>query len=150
MRLSILIMILFLSLAGCGAEEPKPDNTEWQVSPMFKSGAYPVIGQEGKLGFIYDDTEATRFYPNKKQKYMWHFWGKPEELQGPVKIIGISKEREAHVIVFEEEAVGEPNNGADAHNPSMMSLPSSGFWRLEVYIGEKLFGNVIVEVHEGK
>jgi hypothetical protein len=29
-----------------------------------------------------------------------------------------------------------------------MSLPSSGFWSLDAYIGEKLFGTVIVEVHE--
>lgn len=150
MRLSILIMILSLTLTGCGAEEPKPDNTEWKVSPLFKSDGNTMIGQEGRVGFIYDDLEVSRFYPNKQQKYMWHFWGTPEELKGPLKVIGISKEREAHVIVFEADAVGGPNNGADAHSPSMMSLPSEGLWRLEVYIGEKLFGNVIVEVHERK
>jgi hypothetical protein len=79
---------------------------------------------------------------------MWHFWGTPAELQGSLKITGTSKETGETITVFEADATGQPNNGADAHNPSMMSLPSPGLWQLEVFIGEKLFGSVVVEVHE--
>ena len=130
--------------------EPKPDNTEWKVSPLFKSGAYTMIGQEGRLGFIYDDLEVSRFYPHKVQKYMWHFWGKPEELKGKLKVVGVSKETGEQITVFETQALGGANNGADAHTPSGMSLPSSGLWRLDAYIREKYFGSVVVQVHERK
>jgi hypothetical protein len=92
MRLVVIVMLLLLSLAGCVTEKPAPENKEWKVSPLFRSGTYTMIGQEGRLGFIYDDGEVDRFYPNKKQKYMWHFWGKPEELQGSLKVMGKSKE----------------------------------------------------------
>ncbi|WP_246358977.1 hypothetical protein [Paenibacillus phytorum] len=101
------------------------------------------------MGFIYDHSDATSFYPNKKQKYMWHFWGKSEELQGPLKVTG-SNEAGEHITVFEAKGVGGPNNGADAHMPSLMSLPTPGYWRLDAYFGEKLFGSVVVIVNEKK
>jgi hypothetical protein len=150
MRFLLSIIFIAVFLTGCAAEEPKFENMEWQVSPLFKVSSYTMIGQEGRIGFIYDDMEVTRFYPNKEQKYMWHFWGGPEELQGPLKVTGTSKESGEQITVFKAIAVGGANNGADAHNPSQMSLPSPGLWRLDAYIGEKLFGSVVVEVHEQK
>ena len=140
----ILIAVLFL-LAGCSAEN---ENKDWKVSHLFKSSAYTMIGQEGRLGFIYDDGEVVRFYPNKKQKYMWHFWGEPEELKGLLKVTGTNQETGKFITVFEDRGLGGPYNGADAHVPSLMSLPSPGLWELDAYIGEKLFGSITVQVHD--
>lgn len=152
MRLTILSLILLLALTGCGSsEEPKSENVKWKVSPMFKSGAYMMIGQPGRIGFIYDDQEVSRFYLQKEQKYMWHYWGTKEELQGPLRIMATSKETGEQITVL-EAAMGPAgsNNGADAHHPSLMSLPSPGLWRLDVYMAEKYFDSVVVEVHERK
>lgn len=146
----IVLMAVLLLIAGCSAEKPIPENKDWKVSQLFKSGAYTMIGQEGKLGFIYDDSEVVRFYPNQTQKYMWHFWGKPEELQGSLKVKGISKETGEKITVIEDLELVGPNNGADAHTPSQISLPSPGLWRLDTYIGEKLFGSITVQVHDQK
>jgi hypothetical protein len=144
----IFVLSLFLVLTGCNTEKLSSENTEWKVSAMFKSGAYTMIGEKDRLGFIYDDSEVTRFYPNKKQKYMWHFWGEPDELIGKVKIIGTSKETGREITVLEAGGLAGPNNGADAHMPSTMSLPTSGLWRLNAYIGEKYFGSVVMKVYQ--
>lgn len=145
-KIAGVFFILLIILSGCTTDS---ENKEWEVSPLFKSG-YTMIGKEGRLGFIYDDSEVTRFYPNKKQKYMWHFWGQSEELQGPLKITGTSKETGELITVFSVEAIGGSLNGADGHIPSIMSLPSPGLWKLETYFGGKLFDSITVQVHEQK
>ena len=125
------------------------ENTEqyWNESALFESGSYTMIGEEGRLGFIYDDEEVVRFYPDKVQKYMWHFWGDENEFEGNLKVIGTHENDAAPLTVF-EGGLGGANNGADRHAPSNMSLPASGMWKLDAYIGESLFGTVYVKVHE--
>jgi hypothetical protein len=128
--------------------EEKSDGNEAKVSPMFEAGSYTMIGEKGRIGFIFDGSEVTRFKPNREQKYMWHFWGEPEELEGKLKVIGTSANTGEEVTVFEAAGLGGPNNGADAHTPSSMSLPSIGIWELNAYVGGKLFGTVVVECRE--
>ncbi|RED51107.1 DUF4871 domain-containing protein [Cohnella lupini] len=129
--------------------EPDLNKEDWKASPLFKSGIYTMIGEEERIGFIYDDGEVLRFYPNKKQRYMWHFWGKAEELQGSFVVKGTSNETGESINVFNSSGrVGGPINGADASIVSSMSLPSTGLWRLDAYLGEKLFGSIVVEVHK--
>ncbi|RED55087.1 DUF4871 domain-containing protein [Cohnella lupini] len=148
MRLLLSVILIMLSLSGCAKDKPVLENKDWKASSLFKSGSYTLIGEEGKIGFIYDDGEVSRFYPNKKQKYMWHFWGKPEELKGSFVVIGTSMKTGESILVFNAlGGIGQPNNGADGHKPSSMSLPSPGLWRLDAYVGEKLFGSIVVEVH---
>lgn len=75
-RLGIFIFssILLLGISGC--DDAVDDKNEiWEQSPVFESGGYTMIGEEGRLGFIYDESEVMKFYPNKTQKYMWHFGG---------------------------------------------------------------------------
>lgn len=164
MRLGLGYIVLLIFLIGCSKtdtnvmvkESPNVLDESWQVSSMFKNDDYMLIGEQGKIGFIYDDKEVVRFYPGKKQKYMWHFWAEtPQETQKlfgkKVKIIGISKQTGEKVNVF-ESGIGIPNtaikdNDKVGRMPSMMSLPSKGLWRLEAYVDEKLFGSVVVEVH---
>ncbi len=121
---------------------------KWEQSPLFTSGSYTMIGEEGRLGFIYDDSEVLRFYPDKQQKYMWHFWGESEELKGNLKVVGTHAETDEQITVIEGIDISGALNGADAHTPSLMSLPKSGMWKLDAFIGDRLFGSVFVEVHE--
>ncbi|MUK87883.1 hypothetical protein GMD78_05655 [Ornithinibacillus sp. L9] len=123
------------------------DDHNLEISPIFEVASYTMIGEKGRIGFIYDD-EDTRFKPNQEQKYMWHFWGEPEELEGEFKVIGKNIDTGEEVTVFETENLGGPNNGADAHIPSSMSLPSSGVWKLTAFVGGELFGTVVIECRE--
>ncbi|WP_144028245.1 DUF4871 domain-containing protein [Paenibacillus ferrarius] len=162
LRLGYLVLLIFL--IGCSKtdsnvvikESPNVLDENWKVSSMFKTDDYMLIGEQRKIGFIYNDSEVVRLYPGKKQKYMWHFWADtPEETQKlfgeKVKIIGVSKQTGEKVTVF-EGGIGIPNTAIKDNEkvgkmPTTMSLPSKGLWRLEAYIDEKLFGSVVVEVH---
>lgn len=97
-----------------------------------------MIGEEGRLGFIYDDSEVTRLYPNKTQKYMWHFWGSNEDFEGNLKLVATNEDEKTSIIVAEGELAGE-NNGANRHFPSTISLPKSWLWKLDAYIRDELF-----------
>ena len=161
MRLSILLVVLgfFFTMAGCDGDKVDKTVTEqekvvsaaedWEESPIFKVNDYQMIGEEGRLGFIYDNSEETKFYPDKTQKYMWHFWGNEDELEGELKVIAFHKESGEKITVLEGRPLAGPNNGADHHVPSNMSLPKKGLWKLEAYIGDQLFGKVFVKVYEG-
>lgn len=117
-----------------------PDSA-WTVSTMFKSGSYNLRGTKGQLGFI-----DVGFKAGKGNKYMWHFWGRPEELQGALKIEAVRRGSNRIESVFAAERLGGALNGADAAIPSMMMLPEPGTWRLLAFIGDKLHGSVVVEV----
>ena len=128
----------------------KTDESKWQESPLFESGSYTMIGEEEKAGFIYDGGEVVRFYENEPQKYMWHFWGSQTELTGPFKVVGTHENSSEGIEVVPEGDVliPSPNNGADHHVPTLMSLHETGMWKLEAVINDKVMGTVYVEVHE--
>ena len=149
----IFAVIFSLVIAGCNDEEPIKEvviQHNWKESSLFESGSYTMIGEEGRLGFLYNDSEVDRFYPNKTQKYMWHFWGNEDELIGDIKVLGTHENSNEEIIVVprKENAFLSPNNGADQHSPTNMMLPKSGMWKLDAYIGDRLFGSVYVKVHE--
>ena len=138
---SLLLVLALVFLAGC-------TNEKWEESSIFESGNYKMIGVEDKLGFIYDDSEVTRFYTDKENKYMWHLWGNPEKLKGNFKVIATHNQTNEEVTVIEGLALAGAHNGADAHTPSMMSLPKSGMWKLDAYVDDQLHGSIFVKVYE--
>lgn len=42
--------------------------------------------------------------------------------------------------------LGSPGQLADAQIPTTMKLPEPGMWRLNAYVGNRLFGSVFVRV----
>jgi len=149
----ICTVILSLVIAGCNDEEQIKEEViqhNWNESSLFESDGVPMIGEEGRLGFLYEDIEGLRFYPNKTQKYMWHFWGNEDELIGDFKVLGTHENSNEEIIVVpkKEMSILSPNNGANQHSPTNMTLPKSGMWKLDAYIGDKIFGSVYVKVHK--
>lgn len=132
-----------------------PDSS-WEPSPSFVSAAsedpveamlsskYPpteMTGIEGRLGFI-----DPGFIAGQPNKYMWHFWGRDEELKGDLHITAVKRNTTEIIDVFKTRISPYPHNGADAAIPTSMSLPSPGLWRIMVSINGQLFDSVIVEV----
>ena len=147
--------IISLVITGSNKEESNEKTEEtiqhnWNESPLFESGGYTIIGEEGRLGFLYDDREVVRFYPNKTQKYMWHFWGNEDELIGDIEVLGTHENSDEEIIIVpkKDNSFLSPNNGANQHSPTNMMLPNSGMWKLDAYIGDRLFGSVYVKVHK--
>ncbi|WKA52719.1 hypothetical protein QWY22_09235 [Planococcus liqunii] len=127
----------------------KTDESKWQESPLFESGPYTMIGEEGRAGFIYDDAEVSRINEDKTQKYMWHFWGSQAELTGTFKVLGVHENSPEEIVVVPKmKSRPSPNNGADHHIPTMMELPEKGMWKLTAVFNDKVIGTVYVEVHE--
>jgi hypothetical protein len=89
---------------------------------------------------------------------MWHFWGTTEELgQKPFRVeaINLKTKEKVKALFFGAGFVWEyddllwgSNNGADAHLPTNMELPTSGLWKLDAYLGGKFKGSIIVDVKE--
>jgi hypothetical protein len=164
----VLGLMVLLSSAACTKEAKQTKNenhnevkvrhnNEWEESAALikevvvtddgKTGDFVFhIGDNGKLGIA----EYGPFIEGETQKYMWYFWGDQETLTKPVKIIGISKETGKKITILQSEVSNmlSPLSGADHSMPSLIMLPNSGLWKLEVYFGEELFGNIVVNVKE--
>lgn len=152
----IISLIFILITVGCNNISDKNDKTitkkesighNWEESPLFESGSDTMIGEEGRLGFSYDGGEILRFYPDKTQKYIWYFWGEEQEFDGAIKFIGTHENDEKQKVVYGGDFY-KANNVADRQVHNSMNLPKSGMWKLDAYIGDKLFGTVYVKVHK--
>lgn len=117
----------------------------WKISTTFKSGSYMLRGIEGKVGII-----DPGFIAGQGNKYMWHFWGETEELQGELSIMAVKQGDDKLLEVFKAKSLGGANNGADRHIPSSMSLPESGLWRLIPFIDGRMLESIVVEVKENR
>jgi hypothetical protein len=153
MKKLLFLLLFVILLSGC-----RPENkVAIQASPTFKSGVYTFYGLEGNIGLL----APGGFIANKANKYMWHFWGTKEELaQKPFRVEAINLKTNKKVkalalipdnntleMVWEYAgSLGGPNNGADAHLPSSLKLPTSGLWQLDAYLGGKLKGSIVVDV----
>lgn len=144
--LRLLCLLLVLLLTACAGDQSQ----NWQLSPTFdvvvkkddgSQITYPMRGQEGRLGFI-----DSPFIAGKGNKYMWHLWAPAEQftITSRLKVTAVSKESKERLVIL-DSALGGANNGATAHAPSLMSLPSPGLWRLEVSVDDRPFGEIVVE-----
>jgi hypothetical protein len=139
------------------AQKWKINENVVEPSPTFYSNQVAMIGVEGEIGILGPD-----FIANKGNKYMWHFWGTKEELElKPFRVEAINVKTKQKVealmvgagtpqerLVWEYDSIGGPNNGADAHTPSNLKLPSSGLWQLNAYLGGILKGSIIIDVKD--
>lgn len=116
-----------------------PDSS-WQVSSTFKSGSFEMSGVKNRLGFIHPGFKAGKW-----NKYMWHFWGKPEELSGKLEIVAVKRNTVQLIPIFEGRLTPGKLNGADAALPTSMMLPEPGLWRIMAYINGDLYGSVVVK-----
>ncbi|RIX49993.1 DUF4871 domain-containing protein [Paenibacillus nanensis] len=116
----------------------------WEATGTFDAGSYKMTGIDGKVGFI-----DPGFVAGQPNKYMWHFWGNEEELDGRFEVLAVKQGSMELVPVFEADSLGGENNGANRHLPSSMILPEPGHWRLLPYVNGKLIDSIVVEVEKG-
>lgn len=138
---------LLLALTGCKESENVVVEEAWEQSPLFEAGSYTMLGVKDTIGFIYEENELSRFYPNKEQKYMWHIWFGDRQ-QGAFTVKATHQEKKEERLLIDAQSFGGPQNGADAHLPSILSLPTSGLWKLDTYLDDVLFETLYVNVHE--
>lgn len=115
----------------------------WVTSPEFQSGVYDMIGTKDHLGLL-----SPGFVANSPNKFMWHLWGSNEKLSGDFQVYGVKKGSNQLEEVLTSEITPGSLNGADATVHCLMSLPSSGQWKLIVIINGQWFGDIVVEVSD--
>lgn len=119
----------------------------WEITPQFQSDGYSLRGIENQIGFIDAGFKAGMF-----QKYMWHFWGTDEKLNGPFEVKAVKEGADNLINVYASNplsstnALGGPHNGADRVLPTSMMLPEAGRWRLLPYVHGQLQDPIVVEV----
>lgn len=117
------------------------DSPSWEPSGTFTAENTELTGVEGKVGII--DPGFIAGLPNK---YMWHFWGSEEELDGRFEVLAVKQGSQEMIPVFEAGSLGGEIRGAARHLPSGMSLPEPGLWRLLPYVDGKLIESIVVQV----
>lgn len=142
------VVFLLLIITGCGTEKADTDAKEWSVSPAFKAGARTLYGNEGKFGILRENGEGNNlFNVGLGRLYGLYFWGNPEQLKGKYKLVGIHKETNEKVQLYEWDIQkGQNPAQSDAFSGGKFGLNQPGLWRLDVYIGDKFFDSIVVEV----
>ncbi|MBP1989434.1 DUF4871 domain-containing protein [Paenibacillus eucommiae] len=148
--LAVFTFCLIIILIGCQEKQASEE-----ISPYFISGNFRLQGIEGRIGVLTDG-----FVAGKGNKYMWHFWFNNEEeinredfkVEGvelktgkveKVLVVGSGTDDQETVWKYEGK-LGGPNNGADAHIPSSIEIPTPGLWRLDAYLGDVYFGSITI------
>jgi hypothetical protein len=92
------------------------NSIDWERKAVEFDGFF---GNEGKSGIIGDRSQV------QNQKWMWHLWGVENPEGKTLTVVGVHREKRAiHKAMANGWSVllGGPNNGADAHVPSSVTL----------------------------
>ncbi len=124
----------------------------WELSPEFihfveyesgEKGSYEIRGNKDGMGI----TGPFPIIAKDSQKYMWFYFGAENIYDKPVKIKAIKKGEEDSIEVYSgtffESAEVSPES---VNMPSRLRFPSTGTWKVLVYIEEELFDTIIVKV----
>jgi len=136
-------------------EPPSP----WEESPTFEvpisvGSEYVLIGEQGKFGFLigpYRIEAGERKYDlpivaERPNKYMWFLWGSKELLQGSFAVTAVKEGSRQEIGVVSPLGLGSQSSLDYTQIPTTMNLPEPGMWRLNAYVGNRLFGSVYVRV----
>lgn len=153
-RLFIVAIIMNIWLiSGCNNKD-QSEGALLELSPTFtveyidnegQERTFTFRGIENKIGI----TDAP-LVVGTAQKVVWHFWDEEKKLIGnTIKVKGTSVETGKNIILFESSPLtAAPNLGATTSVPSGIKLTSIGLWKLDIYVGEKYYGSIVVEGKE--
>lgn len=142
-RLLLIFLSLVFVIAACKTEETIKEEKWEDDSPFFTNEIGEMFGKEGSIGII-----GLKTITESGQKWMWHFWG-TEEIsykEWEVKAFKQGEEESINPITFKDESLTPLSESINGHARSTVMFPSSGAWKLEVYIDEEYFDEMIVDV----
>ncbi|MCM3704967.1 MULTISPECIES: DUF4871 domain-containing protein [Cytobacillus] len=146
MRKKLLMLIVFsivLVMAACKSEETIKEEKWEDNSPTFTNEYGEMFGKEGSIGII-----GSKTVTENGQKWMWHFWG-TENIsykEWEVKAFKQGEEEAINPITFKDEQLTPRGDVINGHSRSAVLFPSSGLWKLKVYIDGEYFDEIIVDI----
>ena len=138
-----LAVALMIFISAC---QPKEQEEEWKdSSPSFTTNHGEMFGKEGKIGII-----GSKKVTENGQKWMWHFWGNSEisNKTWEVKAFKQGEKKAINPIRFKDETLVPRGEDVKGHARSAVLFPSSGLWKLKVYIDGDYFDEIVVEIHQ--
>ncbi|WNQ10884.1 hypothetical protein MJA45_25240 [Paenibacillus aurantius] len=136
-------------------------DSPWTLSPTFDlpytgndgmAHHYVLAGEEGRLGLLvgpYASQEGIQdrqpFAVGRSNKALWYFWGTDEELKGECRVVAVRMGDSLLTPQFSVGRLGGGVLGADRTITSYLTFPKPGKWRVMVYVGDRLFGSLVVE-----
>lgn len=140
-----LLLCLMLVLAGCttAADNTAEQQISWETSPVFTTEGVSVQGEQGRIAVANQPIVS-----GKQQTTTWYFWGTSDEITGKLAIIGYSKETgKSQPLVDKIYTIpAKPKDGADNHENLRVHFPNKGLWKLDVFIDQRPFGSIVLEV----
>lgn len=126
----------------------------WDLSPIFEhsvvyengnQGSYEVVGNRKTVGF----TGPFPLIAEEPQKYFWFYYGNKNIYDKPVIVKALKKGTEELIDVFSGTFYKDAKVSPQSVNmPSTLKFPSSGLWKVLVYIDDELYESIVVEVAE--
>lgn len=151
-RLIAALLVLVMA-AGCGPKAGGTGGTTGKAgegeSPIFsiektvggKQVKQAMRGEEGKFGF-----EDVPFMATQQEKTIWHFFNNPDLAGNKIFITGENLDTKEKVDIARVTLSQGMTPGASASATALMLFPTKGLWRLDVTIGEQLFGSITIRV----
>ncbi|WP_050616537.1 DUF4871 domain-containing protein [Bacillus testis] len=148
MRLGILYLSLFslFIIAGCTSDPATSKEDQWKDnSPAFSSDFGNMFGKDGRIGII-----GSKKIPKEGQKWMWHFWGTEEitTKHWKVKATKQGAKDEINPIIQKDDVLTARGKDINGHARSAVKFPSSGLWKLQVFIDGHFFDEMIVDIEQ--
>ncbi|MEH6945119.1 hypothetical protein [Bacillus sp. JJ722] len=166
--LFVMLILCFFVISGCstnkeqGTEKAQPviknqtndlpsfvkdadfKQVDWSkmVTKIGSNGPSDILGNPNKVGYIGRELQAEKI-----DKWLWHFFGKSH---GYFTIVAYHQETSTKAPIlrtgYTTEFAAGALYGADATMLSTVLLPKPGKWALLVYIDQKIFDTLIINV----
>jgi len=153
----VLLCAMLLVVVGCTNEEKitipenAPDFLQENDFASIKGndkavefGDRAIIGNANKSGVIGANMQSL-----STQKWMWHLWGIEGNGNTELTVVGYHKDTKTiQPIIVDGWSIGlgGPANGADAHSPSSVKIPSPGEWAILLYTNGKYLDALIDDI----
>ncbi len=158
-RRFVLLCAMLLVVVGCTNKEKvtMPENApdylqendftsiNWKDKAV-EFGDRAIIGNANKSGVIGANMPSLN-----TQKWIWHLWGIEGNGNTELTVVGYHRDTETIQPILVDgwsTGLGGPANGADAHSPSSVKIPSSGEWAILLYTNGKYFDTLIYDIQE--
>lgn len=145
-RLFLLpLLCMALLLGACTSRETVKEDNWSDNSSNFQTEYGEMFGNEGSLGII-----GPKRITENGQKWMWHFWG-PESISNKkweVKAFKQGEEEAINPLTFKDDQLTPRDDVINGHARSSVLFPSSGLWKLQVFIDGELFDEIIVNIEQ--
>lgn len=142
-RLLLSLFCIVFVMAACRSEDTFTEE-KWEDNSVTFATVYgEMFGKEDSFGII-----GSKSVTENGQKWMWHFWGTEDISYKKWEVTAFKQggEEAINPIIFKDELLTPRGDAIKGNARSAVLFPSSGLWKLKVYIDGEYFDEIIVDI----